>query len=1118
MNGRNAIFRLFCLICLSLLMAACKKDDDGGNRSPVFDTDAAVAAQMYTQNVEIAALTLPEATGGDGTLTYSLSPSLPAGLTFNAVQRTISGTPESGLPQTTFTYTATDEDGDTAELTFTISVNAMPAFADDVAIADQTYTQKMKITALTLPQAMGGDGTLTYNLSPNPTRGLTFNTAQRTLTGTPQSSLPQTEFTYTVTDEDGDTDELTFMMTINETLMPAFASDAAIANQTYTQNVTIDTLTLPTATGGDGALTYSLSPSLPRGLTFDAAQKTLTGTPEAVLTATEYTYTATDADGDRVSLTFMLTVEADVMPAFANDASVVPQIYTEGKAIADLTLPQATGGNGKLSYTLIKSDGTALPNGLTFDGTMRVLSGRPATGTAAAAVNYTLTATDADGDTDDLNFSITIRAASAMPLALTPAGTLTVAGNSTTNNTLRLTSSVAWEAVEAEDWITAVTPPTGTAALAATIALTYEGNEAFEPRTGSVTFKETTAGASPPFEVTLDVTQTAGSSLSTAMYGVPARADAAASVTLDVTLGPGVTHWWITAADGGFASTVTGVTSVSANAGTRAMRNTTAFTLNVEENPDVMDRDFELRLHVGGATGEPLSSVPFTVTQAPRPVTLGTTVYEIGAAAFIDYTITFTGLAFTAGTGVTHWWITDSEGSDFSNVNAAMRALTSATSFNYIDLIANENTRSEDIPVLLNVGKGTGEALFSVPFTLRKRGRVPDGMIPINNLEQLNAMRYDLTGDGSVDHDGDQSSRLAADQAYGETFPNVVHASGRYTGYQLARNLNFRNAGSYASGTVNTDWTEAGGGSGWLPVGVFLNDGDGTNDAAFSGTFDGGGFAIDSLYINSTVASLSLGLFGYVTGTISNIGVRIAKVTATSGYIGGLVGLSSGTISGSYASGGTITGGQHIGGLLGFGGGTISDCYVSEGTITGGPQVTGGLVGRWNSGTIRACYVSGGANTSSAIFAAVGGLAGIQSAGTINACYVNKSTFSATGASSNTGSLIGQQDGGIVTACYAGGRTYTNLRGAGSGAINYSYYEAASEPNSGDDAKATVPAKRKTALITPTAYESTGIFADWDNIDLDGDGVDDTEDTNDFWDFGENDEYPVLKGVGGTQR
>ena len=100
----------------------------------------------------------------------------------------------------------------------------------------------------------------------------------------------------------------------------------------------------------------------------------------------------------------------------------------------------------------------------------------------------------------------------------------------------------------------------------------------------------------------------------------------------------------------------------------------------------------------------------------------------------------------------------------------------------------------------------------------------------------------------------------------------------------------------------------------------------------------------------------------------------------------------------------------------------------------------------------------------------------------------------------------------------ADAKNYTNLRGAGIGTINYSYFETASEPNSGDDAKAGVPAKRKSTLITPTAYGTSGIFADWDNIDLDLNDTKDPEDTNDFWDFGTSSEYPILKGVGGKQR
>jgi len=69
----------------------------------------------------------------------------------------------------------------------------------------------------------------------------------------------------------------------------------------------------------------------------------------------------------------MLTVEANAIPAFANDASLVAQICTKGKAAADLTMSEATGGNRTLTYTLTKSDGTELPNGLSFNTKTRVL-------------------------------------------------------------------------------------------------------------------------------------------------------------------------------------------------------------------------------------------------------------------------------------------------------------------------------------------------------------------------------------------------------------------------------------------------------------------------------------------------------------------------------------------------------------------------------------------------------------------------------------------------------------------------------------------------------------------------------------------------------------------------
>ncbi len=99
---------------------------------------------------------------------------------------------------------------------------------------------------------------------------------------------------------------------------PAFASGATIPNQTYTQDTAIETLTLPEATGGDGTITYVLTPAPPAGLTFDAATRELSGTPTAVATAADYTYTAADADDnmaadDAATLTFTITVNPMVL-------------------------------------------------------------------------------------------------------------------------------------------------------------------------------------------------------------------------------------------------------------------------------------------------------------------------------------------------------------------------------------------------------------------------------------------------------------------------------------------------------------------------------------------------------------------------------------------------------------------------------------------------------------------------------------------------------------------------------------------------------------------------------------------------------------------------------------
>ena len=84
----------------------------------------AIADQALMQDAAYASATaFPAATGGDGTISYSVA-NLPSGITLNS-ERKLTGTATAPLAKTSLTYTATDSDStspDTATLTFTISV------------------------------------------------------------------------------------------------------------------------------------------------------------------------------------------------------------------------------------------------------------------------------------------------------------------------------------------------------------------------------------------------------------------------------------------------------------------------------------------------------------------------------------------------------------------------------------------------------------------------------------------------------------------------------------------------------------------------------------------------------------------------------------------------------------------------------------------------------------------------------------------------------------------------------------------------------------------------------------------------------------------------------------
>ena len=79
--------------------------------------DSEILDQQFSPNAAIRSITLPAATNGTGTISYSLT-GQPSGVSFNPSTRVLSGTTQVGSGSGTMTYTATDTGGGNATLTF----------------------------------------------------------------------------------------------------------------------------------------------------------------------------------------------------------------------------------------------------------------------------------------------------------------------------------------------------------------------------------------------------------------------------------------------------------------------------------------------------------------------------------------------------------------------------------------------------------------------------------------------------------------------------------------------------------------------------------------------------------------------------------------------------------------------------------------------------------------------------------------------------------------------------------------------------------------------------------------------------------------------------------------
>ncbi len=331
---------------------------------------------VYTKNTAITPLN-PTVSGGAVT-SYTISPTLPAGLSISSTTGAISGTPTAIASTANYTVTAANSGGSTTKV-IAITVN-------DVAPSGLNYTTPnvfTKGTSITpLNPTVSGGAVVSYTISPALPAGLSISSTTGAISGIPTAITSVANYTVTAANSGGSATKV-ITITVNDVAPSGLNYTTP---NVFTKGTTIATLT-PTLSGGGAVIGFSVNPALPAGLSFNSTTGAISGTPTAIASAANYTVTASNSGGSATKV-IAITVN-DVAPSGLSYTT--PNVFTKGTAIASLS-PTVSGG-AITSCTIAP----ALPAGLSINATTGVISGTPTV--VSAANTYTVTATNTGGST-----------------------------------------------------------------------------------------------------------------------------------------------------------------------------------------------------------------------------------------------------------------------------------------------------------------------------------------------------------------------------------------------------------------------------------------------------------------------------------------------------------------------------------------------------------------------------------------------------------------------------------------------------------------------------------------------------------------------------------------------
>ncbi len=263
---------------------------------------------IYSPSIVIATRTITNINSsvtylGDSITSFSISPSLPTGVSLNTSTGRISGIPKVSIPQTVFTITGTNNGGSTTA-SFRLTVNSIAP--SNLKYNDSNIVATRTITNINSSVIYSGDSITSFSITPSLPLGLSLNTSTGLISGIPLVTLPQTTFTITGTNNGGST-TASFRLTVNS-IAPnnlKYNDSSIVATRTITN------INSSVTYSGDSITNFSIIPVLPNGLSLNTTTGLISGTPTVNIAQTIFTITGSNSGGSTTT-NFTLTVNSPV--------------------------------------------------------------------------------------------------------------------------------------------------------------------------------------------------------------------------------------------------------------------------------------------------------------------------------------------------------------------------------------------------------------------------------------------------------------------------------------------------------------------------------------------------------------------------------------------------------------------------------------------------------------------------------------------------------------------------------------------------------------------------------------------------------------------------------------